>query len=79
MMIGCALIGAQLAPRVSFAQGFTSEDTGLKETGTKAGFLTELSCMNDKESGGCIPVFIGALVNALLGICLLYTSDAADE
>ncbi len=66
--IGCTLIGAQLAPRVSYAQGFTAKDTGLEETGTKAGFSTGLACMQNKEAGGCIPVFIGALVNALLGI-----------
>ena len=68
VMIGCTFVGAQLAPHVSYAQGFESKDTGLTDTGIKAGFLTDLDCMTNKESGGCIPVFIGAFVNALLGI-----------
>lgn len=57
-----------LSANFAFAQGFTAEDTGLQETGVQAGFQTELSCMENPQAGGCIPVFIGYFVDALLGI-----------
>lgn len=62
-----ALLCAALAPMVRVsAQGFTSNETGLQETADKAGFTTNLDCLD--EEGGCIPAFIGTFVNALLGI-----------
>ncbi|MFA5130063.1 MAG: pilin [Patescibacteria group bacterium] len=51
---------------VLHAQGFTSDDTGLKASAVKAGYSTNLSCQSGP--GGCIPFIIGSIVNALLGI-----------
>jgi hypothetical protein len=61
------MASAALAPMVRVsAQGFTSDETGLPETADKAGYTTNLACLD--EEGGCIPAFIGTFVNALLGI-----------
>lgn len=49
------------------AQGFTSADTGLSETAQKAGFDITAACQHG-ASGGCIPYFIGVVVNVLLGL-----------
>jgi amino acid transporter len=66
-LTGAAMLGALFAPMIGVsAQGFTSDETGLPETADKAGFTTNLPCR--EQPGGCIPVFIGTLVNALLGI-----------
>jgi amino acid transporter len=65
--IGAVMLGALTAPMVDVsAQGFTSDETGLQDTADQAGFTTNLPCR--EQPGGCIPVFIGTLVNALLGI-----------
>ena len=68
IIAGLIVTAASALPVSVSAQGFTSEQTGLQETGAKAGFLTNLECMNNNASGGCIPVFIGTMVNALLGV-----------
>lgn len=66
-LVCCVILCAFAAPAVSvYAQGFTSDETGLKETADRAGFTTYLPC--HEQPGGCIPVFIGVFVNALLGI-----------
>jgi hypothetical protein len=51
---------------VAMAQQFTSENTGLKEAAKAAQYNTALTCRS--QPGGCIPVFIGNAVNAMLGI-----------
>jgi hypothetical protein len=56
-----------LAPLQSvWAQGFTADETGLTNTAGAAGYATEVPCRD--QPGGCIPAFIGTLVNALLGL-----------
>lgn len=48
------------------AQQFSSDNTGLKEAAQAAKYNTALSCRT--QPGGCIPVFIGNAVSAMLGI-----------
>ena len=59
-------IGIAMMPSLLFAQGFDSGDTGLVDTANQAGFSTNLECADRPE--GCIPFFIGAIVNGLLGV-----------
>lgn len=60
------LFGIFLMPIVLFAQGFDSQQTGLTDTANQAGFSTNLACSSSPQ--GCIPYFIGAIVNGLLGV-----------
>lgn len=65
IFVSLTLCLAPLATVVQ-AQGFTADETGLTNTADAAGYSTEVPCR--EEPGGCIPAFIGAFVNALLGI-----------
>jgi hypothetical protein len=66
-IVSCLLILATATSFVS-AQGFTSEKTGVKEAGQAAGYDVAAVANCSGKPGGCIPLIIGNVISALLGI-----------
>jgi hypothetical protein len=66
-VVSCLLIVVTATSFVS-AQGFTSENTGVKEAAKTAGYDVASVSTCSGQPGGCIPTIIGNVVSGLLGI-----------
>lgn len=59
------LVMISTAGGTALAQGYKVDDTGLTEAGKAAQYNVNQPCTS--QPGGCIPIIIGQVVNALLG------------
>lgn len=66
--LGAILVFAPVAGGFAHAQGFTSQNTGLEDAAKTAGYDIQASAGCKTQPGGCIPVIIGNVIGALLGI-----------